>query len=326
MHVRACLEVLEMAGVSASRLLSVAAVDARMLHDDAWLEVEELERLVAAGIELSGDPAFGLHWGERSTGMKFGVMAPLMANARTLRVAIRDMLRYTRIVHEHVPVSFAKTPTRGVLKLNGSASSTSRLPAFAEMGMVGLLRLVQYFGGFADASLVAHFVHSEPEYAHEYVRIFRAVEVRFGQPYTGLEFDCSLLDRPQLYWSAELYHAVIEAAEHELARAMTDTPAERVRNLLLRSAPECPAMKDVARELRLSERSLRRRLAEEGLTYSDVVTQVRRATARQLLARSSIKETAHAMGFANATAFQRAFRRWTGTSAGEYQRMTVERA
>jgi AraC-like DNA-binding protein len=81
-------------------------------------------------------------------------------------------------------------------------------------------------------------------------------------------------------------------------------------------------MTAVARDLATSERSLRRRLADEGVSYRALVQTVLETRATQMLSdpQRSIQETAHAMGFSDVVAFQRAFKRWKGVTPGEYRK------
>jgi AraC-like DNA-binding protein len=80
-------------------------------------------------------------------------------------------------------------------------------------------------------------------------------------------------------------------------------------------------MDEVARELGMSARSLRRRLQSEGISFSDLVTRNRVVTSKRLLEQpgASIQEIAFAMGFASPSAFHRAFKRWTGLTPKQYQ-------
>jgi AraC-like DNA-binding protein len=72
----------------------------------------------------------------------------------------------------------------------------------------------------------------------------------------------------------------------------------------------------------MSERSLRRHLATDGTSYREVVRLALEASAGRMLRdpAHSIKETAVALGFADAAAFHRAFKRWTGMTPGEFRR------
>jgi AraC-like DNA-binding protein len=100
-------------------------------------------------------------------------------------------------------------------------------------------------------------------------------------------------------------------------------PATRLRQYLLAVSPSrIPEISAAARDLGMSERSLRRRLTADGTSYRDVVRSALEASAGRMLRDSTctIKETAVALGFADPAAFHRAFKRWTGMTPGEYRR------
>ena len=82
-----------------------------------------------------------------------------------------------------------------------------------------------------------------------------------------------------------------------------------------------PTIDDVAARLESSERTLRRRIADEGTTFEQLLTGLQRERAIGLLGTTTpIALIAHAVGFADASAFSRAFRRWTGKSPSDVRR------
>ena len=82
-------------------------------------------------------------------------------------------------------------------------------------------------------------------------------------------------------------------------------------------------MRGAAKMLGLSERTLRRRLDDEGTSFRERLDHVRRARALELLAHEDVEEVAHALGFVDARSFQRAFRRWTRMTPLAYQRSLI---
>jgi AraC-like DNA-binding protein len=90
---------------------------------------------------------------------------------------------------------------------------------------------------------------------------------------------------------------------------------------------DAPTAETVARQMGMSLRSFLRRLHGEGVTYQDVLDGVRRDLAEALLRDGGIKltELAFLLGFSEVSAFYRAFRRWTGSTPGEYRQQLVAR-
>jgi AraC-like DNA-binding protein len=193
----------------------------------------------------------------------------------------------------------------------------------AEFAMVGFARTIRIFAGSNSRIDAARFEHAAPPHRHEYRRLFKGAE-RFQQELTGLEFPRVLLDARPLHNHPRLYSLLQAEARRTLdSHAHGRGHADRLRNYLLMRPPDrIPSMNVAARELGMSVRSLRRRLAEEGVSYRELVQATLEEAAAHVLATPgrSIEEAARVMGFANATTFQRAFKQWTGVTPTEFRR------
>jgi AraC-like DNA-binding protein len=103
------------------------------------------------------------------------------------------------------------------------------------------------------------------------------------------------------------------------------TLAGRVRQLLAEGIREGePEQHEIAKSLALSERTLQRRLQDENVTFADLVEEVRADLARMYLNDPSLAvfEVAFLLGYSEPSAFNRAFRRWTGKSPSQYRRLS----
>jgi AraC-like DNA-binding protein len=156
----------------------------------------------------------------------------------------------------------------------------------------------------------------------EYARLFGNV-VQFGSEATELEFPCAWLDRTHGYPNSDLNDLLAGRAERMLGRLESDAAlSQRVAQLLAaHDTRHMPALEAVARELRMSVRSLRRKLAAEHASYSKLLGSARASTAKRLLQdpRTSIQEAAFALGFATPSAFHHAFKRWTRLTPQQYR-------
>ena len=100
------------------------------------------------------------------------------------------------------------------------------------------------------------------------------------------------------------------------------TYTEQIRRYLKKSLPKLPNYEHIADALGLGTQTLRRRLAQEGCDYRQIKHELLRDLAIELLAEPDldIKQIAYQLGFSEPSAFIRSFKKWTGSSPGEYRR------
>ncbi|MDB5042578.1 MAG: Transcriptional regulator, AraC family [Candidatus Eremiobacteraeota bacterium] len=145
-----------------------------------------------------------------------------------------------------------------------------------------------------------------------------ACEVAFDAPADVLVLDESALARPFLTRNADLYEVLLpelEAALHE--RLGSALLAGDVKSVLRRSmSGERPSVEKVAAAMRMSPRTLQRRLAEQETSYQKLLDDVRDNTARRLLLDTDLDagEIAFLLGFDELNSFTRAFHEWQGTT------------
>ncbi len=137
----------------------------------------------------------------------------------------------------------------------------------------------------------------------------------------GIDFGADQLDRPLPQRSAErLALADRMCTEVVDARRARRGLAQDVRVLITQRLPEGAPMRDVADALAVGERTLRRQLAGEDVSYQELLDEVRSSLALALLdgrATMPVAEVARRLGYAESASFIRAFRRWTGRTPTE---------
>ena len=107
---------------------------------------------------------------------------------------------------------------------------------------------------------------------------------------------------------------------------MTERPGEsefvrRIRAACLNSPNRFPAAAEIASELGLSLRTFHRRLSDENLSYQSIVDEMRRSLATELLENThmGIDQVAERVGFADATSFRKAFKKWTNHAPSDFR-------
>jgi len=133
----------------------------------------------------------------------------------------------------------------------------------------------------------------------------------------------AMLDLPNRLGDAAVSDFLTAHLETEIG-SLRDDPSIRAA-LLRRLTPALsngvPQAADIARDMAMSERTLYRRLAEEGLTFRDVLTEAQSSLAQELLrdSDSSIAEIAFLTGFSEQSTFSRAFKRWVGQAPVQFR-------
>src|SRR5471030_592094 len=146
--------------------------------------------------------------------------------------------------------------------------------------------------------------------------------IRFGAAQTCIAFDATLLDAPIRQRKSDLNTFLARAPEDWIFVSFgAQMMCHRVRQRVADSLPEIPTIDDVALGLHHSVRTLCRRLVAEGTNFQSIKDEVRRDVAIQKLTRSqdAITSIAFDVGFDSASAFHRAFRRWTGSTPNAYR-------
>jgi AraC-like DNA-binding protein len=164
--------------------------------------------------------------------------------------------------------------------------------------------------------LRVEFTHRAPPERGEHEAVL-SCDVRFGRPQTAIVLERARMSAATRSANPALYRFLGELAGRTLAELGAPTVQARAARLLarrLREDAELPALPELARNLGMSERTLRRKLAEEEVSFRELRCTAQLERAAELLADTdaSLTQIALAAGFADASAFGRAWRRSHG--------------
>lgn len=154
------------------------------------------------------------------------------------------------------------------------------------------------------------------------VQLFE-IPVRFGQTHSSVEFEARYLSAPVLadeQCVADFLHAM-PASLLLPFRAKSGLDGQVRQRLRRHLGGVWPSLDDMAVMLNMSPQKLRRSLHEQGSGYQHIKNELRRDLAIEYLLRSdlNLSEIGERLGFTEPSAFQRAFKRWTGVAPGEYR-------
>lgn len=284
------------------------------LHDDDRISAEQADSwLIEASRELR-DPVLGLN---ALTALRRGAgdVVELAAEcAPTLRAALDTLIRFLPLVYEAASFHLHVKDEMAALSLR-YAIPISHLTRDFVLGFL-LHGVRSWLGGVAGIQL--WLVDAAPRTAAVYEAAFTPLDVRFGANADAIAFPAALLDEPMRRADPVLYAVLSRFAERQVvARARDTSLAEQVRRLLsaVLSSTNGNAH-GVAKTLGLSQRALARRLQQEGVTFTDLVEDVRKERALHYVEHSNLAphQIARMLGYGSTATFCRAFVRWQGRS------------
>lgn len=321
--IRALIDAIERSGVPKQAFLDAASLQESRLSDASGrFEFEEYGALHLLALDMTRDEALGLRIIERTNGIAFDLLANLVPHAPTLREAVGLCSQFSSLLvsGSHVVLEEKDSIARIKYAFRRLSARVDRM--HSEHATVGFLQLFRLFAGRDTPIRRACFEHAPPSHREEYRPRFGGREA-FAQPFTGIEFDRAYLDSRHLHQQPRMYSLLRGEADRALVSlANVDGHTERVRQYLMALPPSrIPKMAAAADTFRMSARSLRRRLAEEGVSYRELVQERLAETAAQVLRTpgKSVQDAAHATGFSDAAAFDRAFKQWTGMTPTEFR-------
>jgi len=320
----AVLAYVEGAAGSRQALLAGARVPGIGLAEPRrMLDVGAIASLLEGAARMLDDPAVGLHF---AADFEFGALGPFsyaVLHAPTLGTALRNVERYGESVAVGARLRVEVDGGTVTLHLPVWPGESTAFRQLDEAAVLFFLRMLRRLAGSAWSPLDVGFRHGAPADVREHRRLL-GTAVRFDQPSNRIRFPAADLDRPVRDADRFLLPIVERELQDVVSEHAGPDPWRHALEVCV-ARHVCdghPAIRTIAPELGVSVRTLQRRLDERGLSYRRLVADVRMQIARHYLQASepSLGEIAFLLGYSELSAFDRAFRRWTGSSPGAYRR------
>jgi AraC-like DNA-binding protein len=291
------------------------------------------ETYVAAWEAITRTPEsadLGLRLGAHSEPRLLGALGYAMVHAASALGAIELFRRYRRLVSDTLAPEIEVNEAFVTYRLVWPAR-VARIYQFADCAFQSTLTLLRAIAGLpADAPLAVEARYQCPLPPGPDRAATLGCPVWFNAPETRFVLRRAPLEAPLPRASAELFGYLERHADALLRRLPADgRTSVRARRLIteaLRGGEPTPL--EVAKKLGLSERTLQRRLREEGSSFAQILDSVRRELAELYLSepRVAAHEVAFLIGYSEPSAFYRAFRRWTGVTPQAFRQRTRETA
>lgn len=300
--------------------------NARLGEAGARLSIPRYMRLGHAAIQLTSDPALGMRMGQLMRLSQMGLAGVTAAQAPTVREAARCLIRFEALYGSNYrgQSSFHEDAQGAWLRFYSISPYNAYNRFVVDSIIAGWLHQLS---SLSPAPLRAERVEIEfdaPDYREAYACLGDC-PIHFGAEHNQLRLSRASLAQRNPEHCPSTWRHLLQLCERELEQlTRTRSLRERIIGLLgpLLNGGREPDLEEVAARLKLPTWTLRRKLAEEGTQFRAILNDTRRDLAMTYIRDTELAfgEIAYLLGFASAEAFQRAFKRWTAQTPGEFRR------
>lgn len=310
-------------GWSASDLLVGTGLSPDSLHHVSARISHHQKLLLFRNVHCrTRDPLVGLRSGQRLRLSDFGVYGYALVSSQNFGQAVALGIRHIKLAGPVLEKTFRIENGVAIFEGYDLIPLGALLPLVCEFWFSSMQRLVEYIleqPFRADRLLLPY---PAPPHAAEYEKVFHC-PVRFDAGVMQWHFDPALLNLPCPNANAITSSMCLQFCERIVGTMHDEEPefAKMIRLTLLGGRGRFLNAEDMASHLHVSNRTLHRRLATLGMSYQNLVDDVRRRLADEYLKDTtlSIGEIAERTGFSDASNFRKAYCRWSGISPKEFR-------
>jgi AraC-like DNA-binding protein len=312
-------------GISVGDLFAQTGIDAAQL-EDPHARISQRQRLAIYrnANRLAKRSDIALLAGARQHISDYGIYGYAMVSSRTFGDSLLSSLDHATMTGPSVrQISLRIDRTTAILRSHSFDALGDLLPFAAEFWRSSMTALFSRVLESPFPSKRMMFPFPAPVHWRKYERMFNC-PINFDADRLEWHFDANILDIPcpnANPITAKICQQVCDAM-------LTERPGEselvrRIRTACLNSPNRFPVAAGIAAELGLSLRTFHRRLTQEGLSYQSIVDGMRLSLATELLENThmGIDQIAERIGFADATSFRKAFKKWTNRSPSDFRHL-----
>lgn len=308
-------------GLEEGVLISHAGIDPEAFsRDNERIPAEKLSQIFQFAMQESGDPDLALHIGESVPYQSLGLLGYLLINAGTVGEMLEKFNRYQKIIGERLKFHFEDDGKQYRIALQIQGNPVIPVPRFhAEVHLSAIINIINQIAGKNLQPDRACFWHEKPTGVEGYRKLFgnhltfEAQESAIYLSKSGLEVPLQFSNPAMLKYFEAQANRVLEDIEEKSVYS-------NVKQVILQYlGEEAVDIEFVAHKLGVSIRVLQKRLKEEKRTFRDALNQVRSQLATHYIRHTDMDMGSIALflGYSEASAFLRAYKKQTGKRPGE---------
>ena len=316
-------------GFPLNRILNGTDLSEAWMKDDNALIIQaDYLTIVNNALDETKDPALALHLGQQTNLGELGIWGYAIISSPTLGEANQVALQYWELQGALVNLTYKKEKDYSTWEIH---------PAFPMDCLRTWIYAVEellatFFSGtdfLSDQDPHAteiYLSYPDPGHGALYQEVFKC-PVYFGRDVDLFRVALPFEDLPTSMGNPRLAAICKQQCQELMAKLKgSDELIGSIRDALIASLGQFPRLPEIARQMAMSPRTLRRRLLEKNTTYQHILDEIRSELAKEYIVTTSLSvdQIASRIGFSEATTLRRAFKKWTGLNIKEFRRMEVQ--
>jgi len=319
-------ELLASIGINEKALLVKVGLDPTRLNSlDLRVSQAQANEFVTRAVIESGEPGLGILLARELKLPLHGALGTAVMSSRSLTDVMNLVTRFLTLRAPYLSVSHRRNEDQALFVITSELDAGALNQFVLDAVLYGFASMGEQLTGATVTG--AKILRRGPEPAHFHrFRDAIPLTVEFGAAQDAIVIPTRELDSSIRFSNEQLAaasEAQCEAALNELTRDAGFS--SKVRRVIETSHPFPPKLARVAGTLYVSDRTLKRRLQDENISFQTLIDGVRLQRARELLAKTSMNlgQIADTLGYADAANFTRAFKRWTGQSPSRFRALSL---
>jgi len=256
----------------------------------------------------------------------FNVLGYTIISSNTLKDALERLAQYKRVVSNTCNLYTHETDAELIFQMEiFTYPETNRMVIGLHSLLTFLGTVISFLRSLMDDDFNANKIcisYPKPDFNIGFLSDFFQCDIEFSAPFSGITLDRVKANKPLLGANPIITQTHEKLLNEFLCRIHKDDIIQQVRNniydvILLGT----PSQSDIAKKLGMSLRNLQRKLNNQGSCFKDILDDTRKKLALDYIAQPhlSLGEVSYLVGFSNLSSFNRAFKRWTQHTPGEYR-------
>jgi AraC-like DNA-binding protein len=322
---RRASEALKAVGVQAADIVKRAGIRPHLLNQEAArIPFRQHAKLLHLAAQVTGRESFGLELAAMGIDPRDGGLPVYAAlSTKTFGESMKVAQRYFHVLNEGADIDIKMSSEAATLECDFIGSRELGLRQAIEFGIANLVQAARFLTGVRLRPTEVTFIHPRKHELAMFERFF-GCPVRFGALVNSVVFSRRQCALPIATADPRLLRILASYGDEILAARGDKSPdlRQRVEKIIMKLLPRGEAeTQTVAQELGMSARTLARRLSEASVTFAEILDGLRHDLAVSYLREGSLvlSQIAFLLGYSELSGFIHAFRRWTGTTPGEWR-------